>query len=274
MSDQRLNTRRTVTGNRHPETETMRVEGATVSVAVSTPMQQVESSTEDEPRHSDLMEHLPGTVFRGIKRVFDIAVAIFGLFLFALILPVLALVIKLDSPGPVFYSQERVGINRRRRRVGSSESERRKVLQPGRPFTIYKLRTMCKNAEANGPQWAKDGDVRVTRIGRFMRRTRLDELPQMWNVLKGDMSFVGPRPERLCFIRQLENDVPNYHDRLLVKPGLTGLAQVRNGYDETLEGVCRKVEFDRNYIRRSGPLTEAGILLETVRVVVKGEGAR
>ncbi len=274
MADQRLKTNRTVAGDRHPGTDSVRVDGAAMSVAVSTPVQPLDMPTEHEPRHSDLMENLPGTVFRGIKRVFDIGVAVVGLFLFALILPVLALVIKLDSPGPVFYSQERVGINRRRRRVGSGDSERRKVLQPGRPFTIYKLRTMCKNAEANGPQWAKDGDVRVTRIGRFMRRTRLDELPQMWNVLTGDMSFVGPRPERLCFIRQLENDVPHYHDRLLVKPGLTGLAQVRNGYDETLEGVCRKVEFDRKYIRRSGPLTEAGILLETVRVVIKGEGAR
>ena len=133
---------------------------------------------------------------------------------------------------------------------------------------------MGRDAEKNGPQWATTGDMRVTRSGRFLRKTRLDELPQLWNVLKGDMSLIGPRPERLCFIRQLENDVPFYHDRLLVKPGLTGLAQVRNGYDEDLEGVKRKVEYDRRYIRNCNPLTEMGILLETVRVVVKGEGAK
>jgi lipopolysaccharide/colanic/teichoic acid biosynthesis glycosyltransferase len=227
-----------------------------------------------EPPRSDLLDQLPGAFYRATKRSFDILVGLAGLAGFGLLLPALALIIKLDSPGPVFYSQERVGINRRRQRGGHGGTERRKVLQPGRPFKIYKLRTMCRDAEAGGPQWAKQGDARVTRVGRFLRRTRLDELPQFWNVLRGDMSLIGPRPERLCFIRKLEHDVPYYHDRLLVKPGLTGLAQVRNGYDETLEGVCRKVEFDRHYIRRCGPLTEAGILLETVRVVLKGEGAR
>lgn len=223
---------------------------------------------------SDLPEALPGNFFLASKRVFDIVASALGLGLFALVLPLLALIIKLDSPGSIFYRQERVGINRRRRRQSGNARERRKVLQPGRPFTILKLRTMCSNAEANGPQWAKVADARITRVGRFLRKTRLDELPQLWNVLKGDMSLVGPRPERLCFVRQLENEVPFYHDRLLVKPGLTGLAQVRNGYDESLASVRRKVDFDRQYIRRCGPLTEAGILLQTVRVVLKGEGAR
>lgn len=224
--------------------------------------------------HSDLLHDLPGELFSASKRVFDFLAAGLGLILFGLLLPVLALVIKLDSPGPVFYSQERVGINRRRQRRSGSKDERRKVVQPGRPFRINKLRSMTTDAEKNGPQWAKTGDARITRIGRFLRKTRLDELPQLWNVFTGDMSLIGPRPERLCFIRQLEKDVPFYHDRLLVKPGLTGLAQVRNGYDDGLESVCRKVEFDREYIQRCGPLTEIGILLETVRVVVKGEGAK
>jgi lipopolysaccharide/colanic/teichoic acid biosynthesis glycosyltransferase len=256
------------------ETPTVRLDGAAVTVASARPVTVDEVAPAAEARHSDLLDHLPGAFYRLLKRSFDVVVSVVGLTLFGLILPVLAIVIKLDSPGSVFYSQERVGINRRRQRSGRGGEERRKVLQPGRPFTIYKLRTMCRNAEVDGPQWAKQGDARVTRVGRFLRRTRLDELPQFWNVLRGDMSLIGPRPERLCFIRKLEHDVPNYHDRLLVKPGLTGLAQVRNGYDETVEGVCRKVEFDRNYIRRCGPLTEAGILLETVRVVFKGEGAR
>lgn len=223
---------------------------------------------------SDMLDSLPGHAFRLGKRLFDIVAAAVGLLVFGLMLPVIALVIKLDSPGSVFYSQERVGINRRRRPRGAAGTDRRKVVQPGRPFRIYKLRSMARDAEKNGPQWATTGDMRVTRVGRFLRKTRLDELPQLWNVLKGDMSLIGPRPERLCFIRELESDVPFYHDRLLVKPGLTGLAQVRNGYDEDIEGVKRKVDYDRSYIRNCNPLTEMGILLETVRVVVKGEGAK
>lgn len=226
----------------------------------------------DTRESSDLIVSMPGRAFLAVKRVFDVFASIVGLAVLGLVLPALAVVIKIDSAGPVFYKQERVGINRRRRgaRVGH---ERRKVLQPGRPFDVYKLRTMRTDAEANGPQWASKTDSRITTVGRFLRKTRLDELPQLWNVLKGEMSLIGPRPERLCFIRQLEHEVPFYHDRLLVKPGLTGLAQVRNGYDDSLESVRRKVEFDRQYIRRCGPLTEVGILLETVRVVLKGEGA-
>ena len=225
---------------------------------------------------TEILEALPGYTFRVAKRGFDVVAAAVGLAAFGLMLPVLALAIKLDSPGSIFYSQERIGINRRRdrRRSGGGREDRRKVLHPGRPFRIHKLRSMARDAEKNGPQWATTGDMRVTRVGRFLRKTRLDELPQLWNVLKGDMSLIGPRPERLCFIRQLENDVPFYHDRLLVKPGLTGLAQVRNGYDEDLDGVKRKVDYDRRYIHNCGPLLEAGILVETVRVVLKGEGAK
>lgn len=223
---------------------------------------------------SDLCKALPGPVFLLCKRSFDIGASLVGLALFGLILPLLALIIKLDSPGTVFYKQDRVGMNRRRQRRLVGGKDRRRVLQPGSPFTVYKLRTMCRDAEADGPQWARKGDMRITRAGRFLRKTRLDELPQFWNVLKGEMSLIGPRPERMCFVRKLEKEVPYYHDRLLVKPGLTGLAQVRNGYDVSLESVKRKVEFDRQYIRRCGALTEVGILLETVRVVIKGEGAR
>ncbi len=247
---------------------------ATSAAAVAAPGATAPQTHELIPAVSDLSEALPGRTYLASKRLFDIVASIIGLVFFALILPLLAVIIKLDSPGSVFYHQERVGINRRRRRRGLKNGDRRKVLHPGRPFYVHKLRTMCSNAEANGPQWASRSDARITRVGRFLRKTRLDEVPQLWNVLKGDMSLIGPRPERLCFIRKLEHEVPFYHDRLLVKPGLTGLAQVRNGYDDSLESVVRKVEFDRQYIRRCGPLTEAGILLETVRVVLKGEGAR
>ena len=261
-----------ITGGPFLVSDGVTVEGA-AAPDIQSPHRQPEPTPVQLVPGVNLLDELPTLAFRAGKRAFDILASIIGLTLFCLVLPALALIIKLDSPGPVFYDQERVGINRRRQRRNLDDSERRKVLQPGRPFAIYKLRTMSTNAEPNGPQWANQGDSRITRVGRFLRRTRLDELPQFWNVLRGDMSLIGPRPERLYFIRQLEKDVPNYHDRLLVKPGLTGLAQVRNGYDSTVESVCRKVEFDRQYIRRCGPLTEAGILLETVRVVIKGEGA-
>jgi lipopolysaccharide/colanic/teichoic acid biosynthesis glycosyltransferase len=197
-----------------------------------------------------------------------------GLTLLAALLPALAVLIKLDSRGPVFYRQSRVGINRRRRASGHvSDRNRRKVLQPGRPLEIIKLRTMTVNAEANGPQWASRNDSRITRIGEFLRKTRLDELPQFWNVLRGDMSLIGPRPERLVFVRQFASEVPNYYDRLLVKPGLTGLAQVRNGYDTDTSSVHRKVAYDREAIRRAGLVMDLEILLATVSVVIKGEGA-
>ncbi len=220
---------------------------------------------------------LPGKVYLDLKRGLDVAISLVAMGVFGLILPLLALIIKLDSPGPIFYSQDRVGINRRRsnrRCAERGKNDRRRVLQPGTPFRVHKLRTMGVNAEASGPQWASQNDVRVTRVGRFLRKTRLDEVPQFLNVLKGEMSLIGPRPERLVFVRKLENDIPEYHDRLLVLPGITGLAQVINGYDDSLDSVRRKVELDRRYIRNAGFLEDSKIIFSTVGVVLKGEGAR
>jgi len=213
-------------------------------------------------------------LLRTFKRILDIVASLLGLGIFALVLPIIGLMIKLDSPGPVFYVQNRVGINRRRRRQGARDQlDRRKVLRPGRPFKIWKLRTMRADAEMNGPQWAAKGDTRVTRVGRVLRRTRLDEVPQFINVLRGDMSLIGPRPERLCFIHKLEKQVPHYRDRLLVLPGITGLAQVVNGYDDSLESVLRKVDLDRQYIRSCSLLMDLRIILKTIKVVLTGEGA-
>jgi len=217
---------------------------------------------------------LPGTIFLGVKRAADVVIALLGLGAFAAVLPLLALIIKLDSPGSVFFAQERVGINRRRSRLAHGGGDRRKVLQPGRPFRVFKLRTMGVQAEAGGPQWATKNDVRVTRVGKFLRKTRLDEVPQFLNVLRGEMSLVGPRPERLVFVRQLEKEIPFYRDRLLMLPGITGLAQVINGYDDGIESVRRKIELDRQYIHAAGFVQEFKILLATVSVVLKGEGAR
>ena len=217
---------------------------------------------------------LPEKRYLLFKRVFDVALSVFALVVFGLVLPFLALIIKLDSPGSVFFLQERVGINRRRRTQGVDGTERRQILQPGRAFRVYKLRTMGMNAEVRGPQFAANNDVRITRVGRFLRKSRLDEVPQFINVLLGEMSLVGPRPERLVFVRQFEKDIPNYRDRLMVLPGITGLAQVINGYDDGIESVRRKVELDRQYIRNLGVFQEAKIMMATVGVVIKGEGAR
>ncbi len=220
---------------------------------------------------------LPSGVYLRLKRVFDIIVSLGALLVFGLVLPLLALIIKLDSPGPVFYSQERVGLNRRQRIRRTLErpgtNDRRKVLRPGKPFKVHKLRSMRTDAEAKGAQWATKNDSRITRVGRFLRKTRLDEVPQFMNVLKGEMSLIGPRPERLVFVHQLEKDIPDFRDRLLVKPGITGLAQVINGYDDGVESARRKIELDKHYINHSGWRQDAKILASTVGVVLKGEGA-
>lgn len=211
----------------------------------------------------------------GPKRFVDIVISIFALLLFGLLLPLIALSIKLDSRGPIFFLQSRIGVDRRQRRKSpcSTCPERRRVLYPGTPFRIYKLRTMRLDAEAEGPKWATENDTRITRVGRILRHSRLDEFPQFWNVLRGEMSVIGPRPERLCFIRQLENDIPLYHDRLMVLPGITGLAQVINGYDTDVESVRRKVALDRQYISSLGWRTDLRILLMTFRTVLAGDGA-
>lgn len=223
------------------------------------------------------------------KRGFDVVFSCLALTLFAVLLPFIALAIKLDSRGPVFYRQDRVGINRRdvdrrearnyapvdlgERRCQRRSRDRRKVVSPGRQFSIIKLRTMYTDAEADGVRWAHRGDPRITRVGHLLRISRLDEVPQFWNVLKGDMSVVGPRPERPPFIELLSNEVPGYLDRLRFKPGITGLSQVELGYDSDVESVHRKVETDVRYMTEFGLLRDLGICFRTVSVVLTGRGA-
>jgi len=168
------------------------------------------------------------------KRAIDILFALPGVIVAAPIIAILAVLVKLTSRGPAFYRQERVG-------------------KEGRVFRIVKLRTMVRNAEAmTGPVWASANDPRETTLGRILRRTHLDELPQLWNVLKGDMSLIGPRPERPVFVEKFKHEIPNYTERLAVRPGITGWAQVNHVYDQTVEDVRRKVDFDREYIQRMG----------------------
>lgn len=226
---------------------------------------------------------------RVLKRVMDVVLAIGLLIVLAPVMLLTALAVKLTSPGPVIFRQTRVGLNlrqgRRDRRAQNSgppvdvgerrdpTRDRRRVHSYGRHFTLYKFRTMRVDAEKNGAQFAVKGDPRVTPIGRLLRKTRLDELPQLWNVLKGEMSLVGPRPERPEFIEQLSEQIPDYLARLGLKPGLTGIAQIVNGYDNDLEGFRRKAAYDLLYLQNCCLWNDVKILLRTIRVVLTGSGA-
>ena len=191
-------------------------------------------------------------VFFAVKRTMDVILAFVSGLALALPMVIIAMLIKLDSPGPAIFRQERLG-------------------KDGKPFTIYKFRTMYLDAEADGPQWAKRNDCRCTPLGRFLRHTRLDELPQLWNILKGDMSIVGPRPERACFYSEFETYIHGFHYRLLVKPGLTGLAQVNGGYDLKPE---EKIMFDIEYIQKQSIELDLKCILQTIHLVFTHEGAR
>ena len=187
-----------------------------------------------------------------IKRVIDLILSIITFILTLPVVLITMLIIKFDSPGPALFVQERVGLN-------------------GRTFNIYKLRTMRTDAEINGPQWASTNDPRITNVGEFLRKTRIDELPQLVNVIKGDMSIVGPRPEREFFIKKFEREIPGFSKRLLVKPGLTGWAQVNGGYELSPN---EKLNLDLYYIKHSSTLLDFSIMFKTISVIFTGEGAR
>ncbi len=190
-----------------------------------------------------------------IKRSFDIA---FSLGLLAFLAPMLALTalaIRLDSKGPVIYRQKRVG-------------------RGGAVFEVYKFRSMVRDAESDGPQFAAVGDHRITRVGHIIRHLRIDEIPQTINVLRGEMSFVGPRPERPEFVESLRDEIPHYESRHLVKPGITGWAQVKHGYAASVEGAREKLRYDLYYIAKYTPLMDIAIVVMTVRVVLFGLGSR
>nr|WP_217917161.1 MULTISPECIES: sugar transferase [unclassified Myxococcus] len=192
---------------------------------------------------------------RTLKRGFDIAVASLLLMLSAPFLLLVAVAIKLDSKGPIFYRQERTGL------FGST-------------YHLWKFRSMRTDAEKHGAVWAKANDDRVTRVGRFIRRARIDEIPQVFNILTGDMSFVGPRPERPVFVEQLKQQIPFYGLREAVKPGLTGWAQIRYPYGASVEDARNKLEFDLYYVKNGSLFLDVGIIFHTVRHVLLGRGAR
>jgi sugar transferase (PEP-CTERM system associated) len=192
---------------------------------------------------------------RRLKRLLDLVFAATGLLLAAPLMILAAVAILVDSPGPILYRQLRSG-------------------ELGHPFTLYKFRSMRIDAEALGAKFAEENDPRVTRVGRWIRKTRIDELPQLWNVLRGEMSMVGPRPERPVFIAQLEQQVPYFKQRLYVKPGLTGHAQVRCRYGETAEDHLEKLQYDLYYIKSHSVMFDLSIMLDTIKVVLLRIGAR
>lgn len=191
-----------------------------------------------------------------VKRILDIAISLSAIIFLAPLFLLTAVLILITSPGPVIFTQVRVGKN-------------------GRWFNIYKFRTMHVDAEKqSGPVWAAANDSRLIPYGKFLRKAHIDEIPQFLNVLQGDMSVVGPRPERPVFVEKLKREIPDYEKRLVVKPGITGLAQVWHRYDETIRDVKKKIKYDLLYIKKICLWTDLRILFRTVRVVFTGEGAR
>jgi sugar transferase (PEP-CTERM system associated) len=197
-----------------------------------------------------------GSGFMIARRLCSTLVAAIGLLLALPLLPFIMLAIKLDSSGPILYRQRRVGLG-------------------GEPFHCYKFRTMRKDAEADtGATWAADDDPRITRIGKFLRSSRLDEIPQLWCVLKGDMAFVGPRPERPEFVKWLSEQIPYYGVRHLVRPGITGWAQIQYKYGNTLEDAREKLQYDLFYIKNASLGLDVLIIFQTIKIVLLGRGAQ
>jgi sugar transferase (PEP-CTERM system associated) len=193
---------------------------------------------------------------RAVKRLSDVVISVLFLVAVLPLAALTALAIRLESPGPVFYRQERVGLN-------------------GRIFRVWKFRSMRVDAEGDGvPRWAQTTDDRVTRVGRFIRKVRIDEIPQVLNVLIGDMSFIGPRPERPFFVEQLREQIPHYDLRHRVRPGITGWAQVNYSYGASVEDARRKLAYDLYYLKKNDLLLDFAILMQTVRVVLFAHGSR
>ncbi|MFH1642552.1 MAG: TIGR03013 family XrtA/PEP-CTERM system glycosyltransferase, partial [Nanoarchaeota archaeon] len=193
---------------------------------------------------------------RFIKYALDLILSIILLVIFLPVIIITAVLIKIDSRGQVFFSQERVGKDKKL-------------------YKIYKFRSMATDAEKqSGPTWADENDNRITRIGKFIRKWRIDEIPQLWNVLKGDMSFVGPRPERDFFVKKLEGIIPYYRERFTVKPGISGWAQVSYGYGASVKDAVEKLNYDLFYIKNLSTLMDLMIILRTIKTVLFGKGAR
>lgn len=216
------------------------------------PMEQVVQDGAREIYQVEQSAVVEKPVYQAVKRLFDVVVSALALLILGIPMLLLMPVIRADSPGPAIFRQERLG-------------------KGGKPFVIYKYRTMQMDAERDGPQWARAHDVRCTRLGRLLRRGHIDELPQLVNVLRGEMSLVGPRPERACFYQEFERYIRGFSQRLQVTPGITGWAQINGGYELLPE---EKILFDMEYIRHRSVMFDIRCLLGTVRVVFRHDGAR
>ena len=200
-------------------------------------------------------EFRQGIVVRTVKRSMDFSLSLMGLVLVLPLMAVIGLLIKCDSPGPVFYRQVRVGLR-------------------AQPYMIWKFRSMFADAEKDGARWASQADARISRVGRYLRKWRLDEIPQLINVIRGEMSLVGPRPERPVFVQQLRSLIPYYDLRHTVRPGITGWAQTQFHYGASTEDSHVKLQYDLYYVKYLSIQLDARIMLETIRVILRGEGAR
>ena len=197
----------------------------------------------------------PQTIYLTIKRIMDIVMIIATLPVTIPVLLITALLIKLESKGPVFFWQERVGTF-------------------GKPFNMLKLRSMTTDSEKEGSQFASSTDKRVTKVGRVIRKMRIDEIPQLWNVLKGEMSIIGPRPEQVSFVNKFNKSIPNYSDRHVVAPGITGLAQTVQGYVDDENGTVVKLKYDLEYIKNMSFIMDMKIVYRTIYTIITGFGAR
>ena len=235
------------------------------------------------PRPIEIQRELPGNSFTAVAivasqrseraaRILNVTIAASALIVLLPVIVAVAIAIKLTSPGPIFYRQTRIGVDRRRRRSMAALYDRRTRDLGGIPFAIYKFRSMRADAErTTGAVWAAKGDPRVTPVGRLIRKTRLDEVPQLLNVIKGDMNIVGPRPERPSIFADLSQRIEKYPVRQLARPGITGWAQVNRSYDSCLDDVRLKVQYDLEYIQRQSVLEDLKIMLKTVPVVLGAE---
>jgi lipopolysaccharide/colanic/teichoic acid biosynthesis glycosyltransferase len=245
-----------LTGHRHP------VENAR-SIRVS------QEPTPLRPSGARKGEHTPGET---VNRAMNVVLASVGLIVASPVMLVFAVLVKFTSPGPIFYTQARVGLDRRRTARGPGSYDRRTRDVGGKPFIILKFRTMRTGAEKHGAVWAARGDPRVTAVGSIMRKFRIDEFPQLLNVLRGDMNIVGPRPERPSIFSRLCGDIAEYPLRQRARPGITGWAQVNQAYDTSIDDVRAKVQFDLEYLERRGVAQDLKIMARTVPVMIFRRG--
>jgi lipopolysaccharide/colanic/teichoic acid biosynthesis glycosyltransferase len=265
--------RTAVTSRISGEIRVARTSGAIArAIAGLAPAEAVRAARPSSAHAANRAAHAPRSRSETANRVANIVLASVALIALIPVFVIIAIIVKLTSPGPILYTQTRVGIDRRSRRALALYDRRARDVG-GLVFTIYKFRSMYIDAERHcGEVWATKNDPRVTPVGRFLRKSRIDELPQLWNVLKGDMNIVGPRPERPGIVVRLKEDISDYALRQRAKPGITGLAQISAAYDASIDDVRVKVRYDLEYLRRQGLVEDVRIMLKTLPVMLFKRG--